>query len=129
MTPLRVLLAVAALLAPAAAIGQPADLSGPEIRGLIAGKRVYLATPFGGEFPLFYKTNGAVDGSGEAVGLGRYMRPTDSGRWWIAGDRLCQKWTSWYDGRQFCFTLRQGKGSRLFWTRDDGLSGRARVAD
>lgn len=129
MTIVRVLLAAAALLVPVAALGQGGSLTGQEIHSLIVGKRVYLATPFGGEFPLFDKTNGAVDGSGEDIGLGRYMRPTDSGRWWIADDRLCQRWTSWYDGRQVCFTLAQGKGSRLFWTRDDGLSGRARVDD
>ena len=129
MTIVRILLAAAALLAPAVAMGQGSGLTGQEIRSLIAGKRIYLATPFGGEFPLLYKADGSVDGSGEAIGLGRYIRPTDSGRWWIAGDRLCQQWTSWYDGRQFCFTLREGKGSRLLWTRDDGLSGRARVGD
>lgn len=129
MNTLRALIATAALAIPTLAAGQGADLSGPEIRSLIAGKRVYLATPFGGEFPLHYKANGTVDGSGEAIGLGRYMRPTDAGRWWIARNQLCQKWTSWYDGEQFCFALQDGKDDRLYWTRDDGLSGRARVAD
>lgn len=129
MSMLRILLATAAVAVPTLAAGQAGDLSGAEIRNLIAGKRVYLATPFGGEFPLHYKADGSVDGSGEAIGLGRFMRPTDAGRWWIAGDRLCQKWISWYDGRQFCFTLRDRKDDRLSWTRDDGLSGRARVAE
>lgn len=116
-------------LMPAAALAQGAPLSGSEIRSTVAGKRVYLSTPFGGEFPLYYKSNGTVDGSGKALGLGRYMRPTDSGKWWISGNQLCQQWTSWYDGKTFCFTLASGKGERLYWTRDDGLSGRARVAN
>jgi hypothetical protein len=104
-------------------------MNGQEIRDRIAGKRVYLAIPLGGEFPLHYKTNGTVDGSGEAVGLGKYMQPKDSGRWWIAGERLCQQWQSWYEGREFCFTLTDAGPQRLQWTRDDGLTGRARIGE
>lgn len=122
-------IAAVAALAPAQVLGQGAALSGSEIRSTIAGKRIYLATPFGGEFPLYYRTNGTVDGSGKALGLGKVMRPTDTGKWWITGDQLCQKWATWYDGRQFCFTLREGEGARFYWTRDDGLSGRARVGN
>ncbi|MEW5422511.1 hypothetical protein [Amorphus sp. 3PC139-8] len=120
-------LAGLAVLAPAATLAQGAALSGSEIRATIAGKRVYLATPFGGEFPLYYRADGTVDGSGKALGLGKAMRPTDTGTWWVRDNQLCQKWTTWYDGRQFCFSLREGEGARLYWTRDDGLSGRARV--
>jgi hypothetical protein len=119
-------LALAALVAGSASAR--ADLmTGTEIRDAIAGKRIFLATPFGGEFPLFYQENGRVDGSGEAIGLGRWLKPTDSGRWWVDGNRLCQKWQSWYDGRQFCFTLREAGPDRVAWTRDDGYSGVARV--
>jgi len=114
---------------PATVLAQGSQLSGSQIRDTVAGKRVYLSTPFGGEFPLYYKANGTVDGSGKALGLGRYMRPTDSGKWWINGNELCQQWTSWYDGKTFCFTLADGEGARLYWTRDDGLSGKARVGN
>jgi len=114
---------------PATVLAQGSQLSGSQIRDTVAGKRVYLSTPFGGEFPLYYKVNGTVDGSGKALGLGRYMRPTDSGKWWINGNELCQQWTSWYDGKTFCFTLADGESARLYWTRDDGLSGKARVGN
>lgn len=104
-------------------------LAGDELKRTVSGKGIYLATPFGGEFPLNYRANGVVDGSGKAVGLGKYMQPTDSGRWWVDGDKLCQKWKSWYDGKQFCFTL-TAKGSKsIAWTRDDGLSGTARIEE
>jgi len=116
-----------ALAASATQAQARAPLSEQEIRQTISGKRIYLKTPLGGEFPLFYRTNGRVDGSGDAVGLGRFMQPKDEGRWWVRGDRLCQKWQSWYDGKQFCFTLSRGDGNTLFWRRDDGLSGRARI--
>lgn len=126
---LRALLAAAmiAVVVSPAVQADARQLSGDEIRNKIAGKRVFLAVPLGGEFPLFYQTSGRVDGSGDAVGLGRYMAPTDSGRWWIMGDRLCQQWRSWYNGREFCFTISSTTPGRITWRRDDGFSGSARV--
>jgi len=108
-----------------AAANQP--MNGAGIQQKIAGKRVYLSIPLGGEFPLYYRADGTVNGSGEAVGLGKYMRPKDSGRWWVEDDRLCQKWQSWYDGREFCFTIVDDGPRKIRWTRDDGLAGRARI--
>lgn len=105
------------------------NLSGDELKQAVSGKGVFLATPFGGEFPLNYRANGVVDGSGKAVGLGKYMAPTDSGRWWVDGEKLCQKWKSWYDGKQFCFTVQSLGPAKISWVRDDGMSGTARIAD
>jgi hypothetical protein len=104
-------------------------LEGPELKRTIAGKRVYLATPLGGEFPLFYRPDGRVDGSGEAVGLGRFLKPKDSGRWWVEGRNLCQQWQTWYDGRVFCFTVSEQGSGTIAWVRDDGEKGVARLAD
>ena len=117
------------LAAPFAATASAAaeQLSGDALRAFIAGKRIYLAVPLGGEIPLTYRRNGVVDGSGEAAGLGKYMTPKDRGRWWVAGDRLCQKWQEWYDGRTFCFTVRKISDDRIQWVRDDGKRGVARV--
>lgn len=109
------------------AIAETGPMSGKEIRQAVTGNRIYLQTPFGGEFPLFYRTDGVVDGSGKALGLGRFMAPTDSGKWWIKGDRLCQQWSEWYEGRQQCFELRRTGEASLYWKRDDGLEGEARI--
>ena len=118
-----------ALAAPFAASASAAgeQLSGDALRAFVSGKRIYLAVPLGGEIPLTYRGNGVVDGSGEAAGLGKYMTPKDRGRWWVSGNRLCQKWQEWYDGRTFCFTVRKLSGSRIQWVRDDGKRGVARV--
>lgn len=102
-------------------------LNGSQIKSAVTGKRIYLSVPLGGEFPLHYKSNGRVDGSGEALGLGKYLRPTDSGRWWVAGNSLCQKWQNWYEGKRFCFTLERVGAKKLRWRRDDGKSGVARI--
>ena len=117
------MLALALLAVPAAA----EKLSGAALQSFISGKRVYLAVPLGGELPLTYHRGGMVDGSGEAVGLGRYMTPKDSGRWWVSGDRLCQKWKQWYKGRTFCFTVTKTSANTIRWVRDDGKSGTARL--
>ncbi len=104
-------------------------LKGGDLKQAVSGKRIYLAVPLGGEFPLYYASSGRVDGSGEAAGLGRFLKPNDSGRWWVDGSKLCQKWQSWYDGKTFCFTINKVSDSKIAWTRDDGYAGTARIGD
>jgi hypothetical protein len=108
---------------------QARELAESDIREKISGKRIFLAVPLGGEFPLFYRKDGRVDGTGEAVGLGRLARPTDSGRWWVNGNRLCQQWQTWYDGKRMCFQLIHLGGNRLRWNQDNGETGLARIGD
>lgn len=123
-----------AVLAAALAIGAPAAFASERftaanIREDIIGKRIYLAAPLGGEFPLNYRPNGVVDGSGEALGLGRFAKPNDKGRWWISGDRLCQQFTSWYKGAPMCFELIRTGERTLKWIRDNGQTGTARIGN
>ncbi len=120
-----VLLATAFLSGPALANSDRYDNS--EIRDGIIGKRIYLAAPFGGEFPLNYRPNGRVDGDGEALGLGRLAKPNDTGKWWIEADRLCQQFTTWYKGQPMCFELYKTGDRRLKWIRDNGQTGTARI--
>lgn len=117
--------ALAVVSGPASATSGALDAAA--IQSVIGGKRIYLATPLGGEFPLNYRSGGVVDGDGEALGLGKMMAPTDRGRWWIDGDRLCQQWQEWYEGRAHCFTLTRTGEKSLRWVRDDGLAGTARI--
>ncbi|MBB4955096.1 hypothetical protein H4S14_003053 [Agrobacterium vitis] len=98
-----------------------------EIREGIIGKRIYLATPMGGEFPLNYRKNGVVDGDGEALGLGRFVKPNDTGKWWIADDQLCQRFTTWYKGAPMCFELYKTGDKSLNWIRNNGQKGTARI--
>jgi hypothetical protein len=123
-------LGIAMMVLGASAMPAFADrLSGDEIRQRVTGKRIYLAAPLGGEFPLYYRTDGKVDGTGEAVGLGRLARPSDSGRWWVRGDSLCQKWQTWYDGKTMCFTLTTIGNNKLRWDQDNGDTGTARIGN
>jgi hypothetical protein len=104
-------------------------LSGAELRKLVEGRRIFLSTPLGGELPLNYRPGGRVDGSGEAIGLGKFFAPKDSGRWWIQGDKLCQKWEKWYNGETICFTVADLGNSKIRWRQDDGQTGVARVSN
>lgn len=96
---------------------------------MITGKRIFLKIALGGEFPLRYGRNGVVSGDGSALGLGKYMAPKEAGCWWIKNDQLCQQWKSWYKGREACFQLFTTGENKLYWKRDDGRSGKARLAD
>lgn len=105
------------------------ELSGAEIESLITGKRIFLSVPLGGEFPLRYSKNGMVSGDGSAMGLGKYMAPKETGRWWVQNDQLCQQWKSWYKGQVACFQLFETGKNKLYWMRNDGRSGKARVTN
>lgn len=104
-------------------------LLGAAISKTVSGRRIYLGVPLGGEFPLFYQKDGRVDGSGEAVGLGKFLSPTDSGKWWVENNKLCQQWTQWYEGKVFCFKLEKLPDDKIIWRRDDGYEGIARIGD
>jgi hypothetical protein len=128
--PTSALLAIGAtvgLVAFAALARSNDNLSGAQVRGLISGKRVYLATPLGTEIPLTYHANGALDG--EVSGGLKFLQKSDSGNWWISGDRMCQKWRNWYNGRVYCFNLHLSGANRFEWHRNDGPTGRGRIDD
>ncbi len=123
-------LALAALILAGVASSVPAsaaELRAEDIRREIIGRHVFLAVPLGGEFPLNYFPDGRVNGDGEAVGLGRLAQPKDEGRWWIAGDRLCQRFKAWYDGKPMCFVLTRIGNGQVAWLRDNGETGTARI--
>lgn len=100
-----------------------------DIQRDIIGRTIFLAVPLGGEFPLNYRTSGTVDGNGQAVGLGKFTQPKDSGKWWIDGDRLCQKFKTWYDGSPMCFELFSQGADKVKWIRNNGETGVARIGN
>lgn len=104
-------------------------LSGDQLRKLVTGRTVYLSAPLGGEFPLTYRADGTVSGDGQAVGLGRLYAARETGRWFMRGDNLCQQFPTWYSGQRLCFSVQELGNRRIRWTRDNGESGIARVAD
>lgn len=105
------------------AAGQSADLSGQQIQALIAGATVEIETPIGTKLPVRYATDGQL--SGQAQQLALYLgAASDTGRWWVASDRLCHKWNRWFNSEPQCLQLRK-EGRRIRWWSEDGSSGTA----
>ena len=126
---IRALLLAAALTLPAAAAvsAEPTKLAGDELRNAISGKTVYLNIS-GFELPIQYAPNGRMTGKmgTVAASFSRGDGAQDSGKWWVADDQLCQKWTSWMNGKQYCYKLTR-QGATVRWVRNDGRSGTARI--
>jgi hypothetical protein len=117
-------LAVAVVLAAGAAIASEGHLQGAALRQAVAGKTVNLKTPLGG-LPINFRVDGTMQAT--TVELASYTGSTqDRGIWWVAANKLCQRWNNWLEGKAYCFTLRQ-QGRAVHWTRNDGLSGVATI--
>jgi len=122
------LVVAAGLAVPAtASLAEPAQLAGDTLRQAISGKTVYLNIS-GFELPINYAANGRMSGkmSTVAASFSRGDGAQDRGKWWVAGDQLCQQWTSWMDGKTYCYRLTRD-GSTVRWVRNDGRSGTARI--
>jgi hypothetical protein len=108
------------------ALAEPSKLTGEALRQAVSGKTAHIATPIG-SFPIRYKSNGTTIGQAPAF-VASLETERDRGQWWIADDRLCQRWYRWLDAKQYCFKL-QRVGATIHWLRDDGLSGTATIRE
>jgi hypothetical protein len=116
-----------ALALGAALAAEPASLSGNELRKAVSGKTIHLnVSRF--ELPICYSANGSMSGKMGTVlaSFSRGDRASDIGKWWVADDQLCQKWSSWMDGKAYCYKLTR-QGNPVRWLRNDGRSGTARL--
>lgn len=104
-----------------------AALSGDGLRQAVSGKTVYLKIS-GFELPIQYSSRGTMKGSMSlvAAAFSRGDGSSDRGKWWIANDQLCQKWSSWMESRTYCYKFSLN-GNAVRWVRDDGRSGTARI--
>ena len=125
---LGAILVAAALSASAtAAVAESVSLSGDELRQAVTGKTVYLNIS-GFELPIKYAANGRMTGtmSTVAASFSRGDGSSDRGKWWVANDQLCQKWSSWMESKEYCYKLTRN-GNAVRWVRNDGRSGTARL--
>ena len=115
--------------ADAGALADTPSLSADELRQAITGKTVYLDVS-GFELPIHYLANGRMSGSmgTVAASFSRGDGASDTGRWWIEANQLCQRWTSWMEGQTYCYQLTR-QGDTVQWSRNDGRSGTARIGD
>jgi hypothetical protein len=119
--------AVGLALPATGSLAEPTTLAGDELRQAISGKTVFLNIS-GFELPIRYAANGRMSGkmSTVAASFSRGNGAQDRGKWWVAGDQLCQQWSSWMEGKSYCYRLTRD-GSTVHWARNDGRSGTARI--
>jgi hypothetical protein len=123
---MRFVMSLAAAMTVTSGLAAASDeqLDGASLRKAVAGKTISLETPIG-NVPIAYRSDGTMRSS--AAGLAHYLGSTqDRGVWWVAADKLCQRWNTWLSGKPYCFTLRQS-GRLVHWTRNDGVSGTATI--
>ncbi|KAB2915075.1 MAG: hypothetical protein F9K29_13790 [Hyphomicrobiaceae bacterium] len=117
-------LAAALMAASSVALADETELGGEALRKAVAGRTVSLATPLGA-LPISYRIDGTMHSKSEE--LAHYTGSTqDRGIWWVAANKLCQRWNNWLGGKSYCFTLRR-QGRSVQWTRNDGLTGLATI--
>ena len=123
-----ILVAGALSAAATAATAESVSLAGDELRSVVVGKTVFLNVS-GFELPIKYAANGRMTGkmSTVAASFSRGDGAADSGKWWVDADQLCQKWSSWMEGKSYCYKLTRN-GSSVRWVRNDGRSGSARIS-
>lgn len=103
---------------------EPGKLKGEALRQAVSGRTVLIETPIG-PLPIRYRSDGTMAGLAPAI-VPSLGTERDQGQWWIADDRLCQRWFRWLDAKQYCFKLHR-TGATVHWRRDDGLSGTATI--
>jgi hypothetical protein len=125
---IRAFVVAAGLVLPAsAAHAEPETLAGDELRKAVSGKTVYLNIS-GFELPIRYAANGRMSGKMGTVvaSFSRGDGSSDTGKWWVTDDQLCQQWHTWMEGKSYCYKLTRN-GSTVHWVRNDGRSGTARI--
>ena len=69
------------------------QLHGAILQKAVAGKTVHLSTPLG-SLPIRFRIDGTM--YGRAGVLASYTGSAeDTGRWWVVGEKLCQRWRTW----------------------------------
>lgn len=103
-------------------------LSGDTLRQQIPGAKIQIDTPLGSVIPVSYGADGSLEGKAGAVAffLGSQR---DSGKWWIQGSKLCQRWDTWFNGRVNCVRVYQSADNRIEWIDQDGEKGTGTIVE
>lgn len=102
-------------------------LQNAALKQKVTGRTVLLNTGYGISLPIRYRSNGTM--TAKSTGVAKYIGYSqDNGRWWIKGDRLCQKWSKWLKGATRCFKLKIS-GRNITWSSRSGTSGTARIVN
>jgi hypothetical protein len=111
------LAALALLAGPAEA--EMKKLTGVEIKTAFSGARAYSTVEGGRIFQVDYKPDGTIEGLLEGRVNARQGGRSDTGKWWVDGDTLCRKWSSFGEGKEDCASVALN-GTDFSMYRKDG---------
>jgi hypothetical protein len=118
-------LAIIGFLVAGSAAAEPVSLTKTGIQDTLAGATLEIDAPMGNKLPITYGTDGKM--AGKAGGLSWFLGSSaDTGRWWVANDKLCNAWSKWFEAKTQCLKLKLD-GERIAWSRDDGETGTATI--
>ncbi|MEL7542626.1 MAG: hypothetical protein AAGJ70_02500 [Pseudomonadota bacterium] len=104
-----------------------AALDGEAVHDLVAGARINLHTPIGTKIPVEYGIDGSLAARTSGMAAWYLGAKADTGKWWVKGHRLCQKWNVWFKRETKCVEIRR-RGT-VFHVKDlDGETGTASLA-
>jgi hypothetical protein len=90
--------------------GADQALDGDAIKTALAGATTSGVNVYGNPYTVEFKTDGTLAGV-----AGTNNEYADTGTWWVDGDTLCRRWTTWLDGATGCFAVSVGDGT-ITWT-------------
>ena len=112
----RIVLALSTLIimiaSGSASVAAERKLTGADIKKMFTNSTVYFKLQNRFDGIADYKTGGVLKG---AVG----SNSSDTGRWWVDGDKICRKWNRWADGKKDCATV-EINGERTVYRWDSG---------
>lgn len=109
----------AGMVASGAAYAEPVAMNNEAIKTAVDGATVEIDTPLGSTVPMRFASDGTV--SGEAGKVAFYLgAERDHGKWWVARNQLCQRWTVWFKGEISCLKIKRD-GQRIAWQRSSDL--------
>lgn len=123
---LLVALALATCAGPA--FSEAGTLTGKALRKAVSGRIVTISTAVGVPLAIRYRGNGTMTSRARAVLAAYTGSRNDRGVWWISGNRLCQRWSNWLDGKSYCYRLHR-RGKLVHWVRSDGRTGTAIIGN
>jgi hypothetical protein len=103
--------------------GRKVPMTGNDLQAAFSDTVLLVDTPLGSRLPVAYGSDGSLAGYSKELAF--YLGSTnDKGKWWISGNKLCHKWTKWFEKKLQCLVLHR-TDRRLWWRRDDGETGTA----
>lgn len=96
------------------ALADEVRLTAEEILELLPGSRMVEENPprGGGSVSVEWRSDGRVSARMEEG-------YSDTGKWWLDGNRYCRRWDHWADHKTTCWTFALD-GSTLSWYDDKG---------